>query len=208
MKKFGAISLLAILLVFPAQVFCFIDYLFGGSAMSDSIGNNVIGDLRAWWTGNPVYNFNPYYSGGNQGLPVPNQNQAPAFQTMPQQSYVQPSQQPEVSYYPQQGPQSYGYPQQQAMQQPAPVQQRFQQVPQQVQRPVPQPQARYQPAPQQQYYQRQPQQFYQQSQAVQQPQPQGYYQQEQAPQAYYSQEPPAPGNRFQTYQYEQEVPSE
>jgi|UniRef100_A0A7C4AQ10 hypothetical protein len=201
MKKIVALTVLGILCILPAQGYCFIDYLFGGSAMSDSIGNNVVGDLRAWWTGNPVYNFNPYYSGANQGLPAQNPNQAPNFQAMPQQSYAQPNQQPDVTYYPPQAQQQYAYPPQQAMQQQAPMpQQQVQQAPRQTRRPAPQPQARVQQPQQQQYYQAQPQQPYQQ------PQPQAYYQQ---PQPYYGQEQqPSPGNRFQTYQYEHEVPSE
>ncbi len=201
MKKIVAISVIGLLLVLPPHAFCFIDYIFGGSAMNDAIGNNVVGDLRAWWTGNPVYNFNPYYSGGNQGLPAQNLNQGQTFQPMPQQSYIQPNQQPDISYYPPQGQQPYAYPQQQVMQQQAPIpQQRMQQMPQQSQRQaVPPPQARYQQPPQQ-MYQEPPQAYYQ-------PQAQGYQQQGPA-QAYYPQEQPAPGNRFQTYQYEQEIPTE
>lgn len=199
MKKFTVLLTLVLcpLLVTPGH--CFIDYLFGGSAMNDSIGNNVVGDLRAWWTGNPVYNYNPYYSGGNQGMPSQNPNQGGNFQATPQQYYGQPNQQPSVTYYPPQGQQPQGYPQGQAMQAPPQMQQQYQQMPQQYQQMPPQyqqmtPQAYQAPPAQGQYY---PQEQYQGP-------PQGYAQ---TPQGYYQEGPP-PGSRYQTFQYEREMPSE
>ena len=186
---------------------CFIDYLFGGSATTDSIGNNVVGDLRAWWTGNPVYNFNPYYSGGNQpGQPnaptQPGQNMN-SLQNAPQY-YPPQNQQPSVTYYPPQG-QQYGYAQGQGQ---PPMQQQYPPAPQGYQtQPAPPPQAYYQgPGPQQQqaYQGPQQQQAYQgpqQQQAYQGPQ-QGY---EQTPQGDYQGQP---DGRYQTYQYEQETPQE
>ena len=36
---------------------------FLGGASRDAIDNSALGDLRAWWTGNPGYVFNPWWSG-------------------------------------------------------------------------------------------------------------------------------------------------
>ncbi len=203
MKKLIILLTLAFIPWLAVPGDCFIDYLFGGSATSDAIGNNVVGDLRSWWSGNPVYNFNPYYSGGNQ--PGQNnqgtaggQNTSPmgSYQGAPPQAYNQQNQQPSVTYYPPQGQQyNYNQGQQQPMQQ-----QQYQAAPQpyQMQQQAP-PQAYYQQGPQQQYqgppqgYEQVPQQQYQGP-------PQGY---EQGPQQY--QQAPR-GGGYQSYQYEQETP--
>ncbi len=196
MKKLIILLTLAFIPWLAVPGDCFIDYLFGGSATSDAIGNNVVGDLRSWWSGNPVYNFNPYYSGGNQ----PGQNNQGTAggqnQGAPPQAYNQQNQQPSVTYYPPQGQQyNYNQGQQQPMQQ-----QQYQAAPQpyQMQQQAP-PQAYYQQGPQQQYqgppqgYEQVPQQQYQGP-------PQGY---EQGPQQY--QQAPR-GGGYQSYQYEQETP--
>ena len=120
--------------------FAFLDYLFSGSASRDAIDNSAVGDLHAWWSGNPVYTFNPYYSGGQAGSPQGQQGgQAPQMaQPQPQQPIINyyppggqgsPSQYGQQQYAPQQAPQQqmqYGYgggqpPQQQMYQQPAPA---------------------------------------------------------------------------------------
>ncbi len=204
MKKITALITLALCPVLITPGHCFIDYLFGGSAMSDSIGNNVVGDLRAWWTGNPVYNFNPYYSGNNQGMPAQNPNQGGNFQQMPQQFSGQANQQPSVTYYPPQGQQQYGYPQGQAMQAPPQMQQQYQQMPPQAQQQYQQMPPQYQQMPQQAYQMPAPPaqgQYYPQEQYQGPPQGYGYGQ---APQGYDQQGPP-PGSRFQTFQYEHEA---
>jgi hypothetical protein len=65
--KRSAILILAIMLVaFATPGHSFVNYLFGGSS-DNAVGNTVVGDLRAWWTGNPVYQFNPFYS--SKGVP-------------------------------------------------------------------------------------------------------------------------------------------
>jgi hypothetical protein len=195
MKKLIILLTLAFIPWLAVPGDCFIDYLFGGSATSDAIGNNVVGDLRSWWSGNPVYNFNPYYSGGNQ----PGQNNQGTAggqnQGAPPQAYNQQNQQPSVTYYPPQG-QQYNYNQGQQQ----PMQQQYQAAPQpyQMQQQAP-PQAYYQQGSQQQYqgppqgYEQVPQQQYQGP-------PQGY---EQGPQQY--QQAPR-GGGYQSYQYEQETP--
>lgn len=187
MKTFAFLLVPLMLTVCATPGHCFFDYLFGGSATTDTIGNNVVGDLRAWWTGNPVYNFNPYYSGGNpqaqSNAPMqPGQSTSPTGSAAGPQYY--PNQQPSVTYYPPQG-QQYGY-----AQQGQPMPQQYQQVPQGYQMQQPAPQGYYQG----------PQQQYQNPQAYQ-GMPQGY---EQAPQGY-SQGTPG---RFQNYQYEEDTPQQ
>lgn len=188
MKRYIPIMAIVLVPMLAVPGHCFLDYFFGGSSTSDAIGNNVVGDLRAWWTGNPVYNFNPYYSGSNPLGQQPNQA-TQGGQTMnpmasPQggapQYYPQQNQQPSVTYYPPQGQQQY-YGQGQ------PMQQQQQQYPQQMP-----PQAYQQQAPQQGYYQQGPQQY----------PPQAYEQQ--APQYYQGGQPG--GGRFQNYQYEHDTP--
>ncbi len=110
--------------VAEAPAYGFLNYIFSGSS-SDAIENSVLGDLRAWWTGDPVYNFNPYYSGRNPmetGYPAspgmtPDQSGAYAA---PQGSYMQQYQQPQQGYQPQYQQPMQGYAPQQAYQQPAP----------------------------------------------------------------------------------------
>ena len=51
MKKLIILLTLAFIPWLAVPGDCFIDYLFGGSATSDAIGNNVVGDQRpSVWT--------------------------------------------------------------------------------------------------------------------------------------------------------------
>jgi len=117
--------------------FAFLDYLFSGSSSRDAIDNSAVGDLRAWWTGNPAYTFNPYYSGssqpgqaqGQQGAQAPQvtqpQVQQPIINYYPPSQGAPPYQYGQQQYAPQQMPQQqtqygYGQPQQQMYQQPQP----------------------------------------------------------------------------------------
>ena len=143
-RNLSLIVLLAMVLIaVPAHGF--LDYLFSGAANKGAIGNSVLGDARSWWTGNPVYVFNPFHSGPSQpnqafrspparqpapvqgsysmapspqaGYPPPQQGyyQQPQYQ---QPQYQQPQyQQPAGGYYPPPGAQAQAYPQA-AMQQP------------------------------------------------------------------------------------------
>ena len=94
-RNLALILLLGIVLASVPAHGC-VDWLFGGSSTRGAIGNSVAGDLRSWWTGNPVYTFNPYYSGSQ-----PQQQGGQAAATM--------------QYTPGQGSYSYG-PQGAAMQ--------------------------------------------------------------------------------------------
>jgi len=156
MKKLMFVLIVLAPLAIAAPGYTFFDWLFSGGASRDAIDNSALGDLRAWWTGNPGYQFNPWWSGpsnpGAQGM-TPG---APPYG--PQAAYPQMSQ-PSVSYSPpQSAPPGYGQPMQ-------PGGQQYQMAPQGYQ-PTPQyqqtPQA-YQSAPQ---YQAMPQTY--------QPAPQGY----------------------------------
>ncbi|MGD9818763.1 MAG: hypothetical protein AB7V04_08675 [Desulfomonilaceae bacterium] len=102
------LMVVALTLFFCGPSHAFLDYLFSGSGSRDAIDNSAVGDLRAWWSGNPVYNFNPYYSGSatmGQQQQVQQQQQA-----MPQASinYV-PGGQQGGGYDSAQQPGSYGY---------------------------------------------------------------------------------------------------
>ncbi len=110
MIKFIIVLTILIQVAFVAPGDAFFDYLFSGRGSRDAIDNSAIGDIRAWWTGNPMYQFNPWYTpqpnmanpqGQQQGgFPGGAQPQAQAPQ------YPQPA----VNYYPpQQGtPGAYG----------------------------------------------------------------------------------------------------
>jgi hypothetical protein len=135
--------------------FAFLDYLFSGSSSRDAIDNSAVGDIRAWWSGNPAYQFNPYYSGTqNPGQAPVQQPQQPAQPPQPTINYYPPSQsgsqyeQPQYQpqYQPQAIPQQqaqygYGQPQQQSYQ----AQPGIPQYPQQQMAPQP---YQYQNAPQ------------------------------------------------------------
>lgn len=144
------IPVLLTLSVVPSHAF--LDYFFSGSGSRDAIDNSAVGDLRAWWSGNPVYTFNPYYSGpASTGQQQQQQGQ--------QQQVMQ--QEPSVNFYP--GGQSGGYGQQQPGTYgyqgypPGASQQQYGAAPQQqYQQPMqyptqPQAQPVYQVPPQQQY---------------------------------------------------------
>ena len=156
MRKLTVLIAVLCVVAFAAPSHAFFDYLFGGSSNAEAIDNSALGDLRAWWSGNPAYQFNPYYSGG----PLPGSQQQG-----------------------QGGAPAAGYGQQQVMQSPqAPANPYGQGVPAGVQQYGAAPPG-YQPAPQgyappQQAYPQPPPQGYQMS-----PQapPQGY---QPAPQAY------------------------
>ena len=70
MKKLALFGMVVFLITSTVPSYGFLDYFFSGSASRDAIDNSAVGDLRAWWTGNPGYQFNPYWSG-----PQPNQQQ-------------------------------------------------------------------------------------------------------------------------------------
>lgn len=191
MKRLTVFGMLLFLTTLSVPSYAFLDYLFSGGASRDAIDNSALGDLRAWWTGNPGYQFNPYWSGnqppnqqqGQQTTPL-NPASTQGYNPMgPPSAGIPQAEPPAVNYYPPQSSQgSYG-------QGSAPAQttyggmpqQQYQQVPQQYQL-VPQ---QYQ-APPQQYQQQVPQQY--QSQAS----PQQY---QQAPQQYQ-----APPRQYQPVQ--------
>jgi hypothetical protein len=162
MKKLALFGMVVFLITSTVPSYGFLDYFFSGSASRDAIDNSAVGDLRAWWTGNPGYQFNPYWSG-----PQPNQQANPSnpastqgYSPMGAPSAGTSQAPPTVNYYPQQAPGQpgqgmYGGAPQQYQQVPQQYQaspQQYQQVPQQYQAPpqqyqqVPQ---QYQPAPQQ-----------------------------------------------------------
>ena len=63
MKKCVLIGIILFLITSTVPSYAFLDYFFSGSASRDAIDNSALGDLRAWWTGNPGYQFNPYWFG-------------------------------------------------------------------------------------------------------------------------------------------------
>ena len=169
MKKYALLGMLLFLVASTVPSYGFLDYLFSGSASRDAIDNSVLGDFRAWWTGNPGYTFNPFWSGNqtnqqqgrqaNPTNPASTQGYSPMGAASPGMS---PTPQPTVSYYPQQVPQgAYG----QSVTQPAQpayggAPQQYQANPQQYQANPQQYQAnpqQYQANPQQ--YQANPQQY-------------------------------------------------
>jgi hypothetical protein len=165
-KWFSLCILILSIVIAPTLSHGFLDYLFSGSASRDAIDNSAVGDLRAWWTGNPAYQFNPYYSGPAQPQQNPGQNQAqqpaqapPQINYYPPQGggYPQPAQQ-QYSAYPQGQPQpaQQPYPQQMPQQQYPMTPQQYQGMQQQAQTPqyqgMQQPAQQYQPGPQQQFY--------------------------------------------------------
>ncbi|AFM22830.1 hypothetical protein [Desulfomonile tiedjei] len=156
MKKLTYLGILVCCMMAVTPAHAFLDYFFSGSASRDAIDNSAVGDLRAWWTGNPAYQFNPYYSGNAN----PQQQQQQQQQQVPQ--YPQPSMQ---FYPPQQAPQAAGYPQQFQNPQGVPPQYVQQQMPQQQY--MPQPQGYGQQMYPPQGYQQVPQQYQQMA-------PQGY----------------------------------
>jgi hypothetical protein len=138
MKRYLTLLVFLVMVLASVPSYAFVDWLFGGSSTRGAIGNSVVGDLRGWWTGNPVYYFNPYYSGsqppaqGSQAAPPTvqyapgqgssayapqggyNQYQQPAatYPAPQQGGYVQ-YQQPSTGYYQAQAAPNYGqtYPQ-------------------------------------------------------------------------------------------------
>ena len=188
MKKLTVLVTVLILSATAVPGHCFLDYLFSGGSSRDAIDNSALGELRAWLTGNPAYQYNPWHSpgpvtgtpSGQQGMDLSG-GAPPAGMQQPQQApvaqYYPPGQ------YPQQPPagygQGYGQPYQGAPQ-PYQAVQQTQQAP-----------------PSYQYEYQAPPQPYQQGPPVQYSQPQGYPQAapqyQAAPQAYpqYSQQYPA-----------------
>lgn len=152
MKKLALFGMVVFLITSTVPSYGFLDYFFSGSASRDAIDNSAVGDLRAWWTGNPGYQFNPYWSGPqpnqqgqqtNPSNPASTQGYSPMGAPSAGTSQAPP---PTVNYYPQQPPGQpaqgmYGATPQQYQQAPQQYQaspQQYQQAPQQ-----------YQPAPQQ-----------------------------------------------------------
>ncbi len=124
MRKILLMAIVAAILASATPSHAFLDYLFGGAGSRDAIGNSVVGDLRAWWSGNPVYTFDPYYSGpatqstGAPGTPPGSYGQAPypgstqGYGSAPQYS------QPTMTFTPPTGAVgAYGQPYQQPVQQ-------------------------------------------------------------------------------------------
>jgi hypothetical protein len=199
MKKLALFGMLLFLITSTVPSYGFLDYLFSGSASKDAIDNSAVGDLRAWWTGNPGYQFNPYWSGNQPANQQQGQQTNPAspqgYSPMGPPSVGAPqAPPPSVTYYPQQAPQGaygqappgeptqsmYGGVPQQYQQAPQQYQagpQQYQQVPQQYQAPPQQ----YQQLPQQ--YQPTPQQY---------PAPSAYQGAPQAYQGVAQQQPPLP----------------
>jgi len=187
MKKLALFGMVVFLITSTVPSYGFLDYFFSGSASRDAIDNSAVGDLRAWWTGNPGYQFNPYWSGPQ------NPNQQQGQQTNPSnpastQGYspmgppsagTPQAPPPTVSYYLQQAPQgAYGpSPGQPSQSMYGGVPQQYQQAPQQYQASPQQ----YQQAPQQ--YQPAPQQY---------PAPSAYQGAPQAYQGVAQQQPPLP----------------
>jgi hypothetical protein len=164
MKKLMFVLIVLAQFAITAPGYTFFDWLFSGGASRDAIDNSALGDLRAWWTGNPGYQFNPWWSGPSN----PNaQGMTPGAGSYgPQAPYPQ-APQPNISYSPPQGsPAGYGQPMPQTMQPGYGTGgQQYQMAPQGYQ-PMPQ----YQTAPQ--AYQSAPQ--YQPMPQTYQPAPQGY----------------------------------
>ena len=174
MKRNLVLVIIAIIMLSSIPSYGFLNYLFSGDASKNAVDNSAVGDLRAWWTGNPVYKFNPYHSGPAQpmaGAPgAPGQGGMPG-QPMPAGGMASQYQQPTINFTPPHGAANpYGQTYQQPMQQmPQGYGQGYQQPMQQAGNPYGQ---QAYPQPMQQgpnpYY---PQQVYQ--QPVQQA-PQGY----------------------------------
>lgn len=158
MRKLIYVGTLLGLLIAAGPSYAFLDYLFGGSSSRDAIDNSAIGDMRAWWTGNPGYQFNPYWSGQ---APQQQQQQRAAQPPQPTVNFNSPQQMPPNppgAVYPQQMPPTAPgvvYPQGGVPGQP--MAQQYQAAPQQFQDPqgFPQQGAGYPP----QAYQPQPQQY-------------------------------------------------
>ena len=136
MKRNLVIVIIVVIVSSSIPSYGFLNYLFSGGASQDAVDNSAVGDLRAWWTGNPVYKFNPYLTGpvqpvtgtpgagaqpGMPGQPMPTGGMAsqypqPTINFIPPQGaanqYGQTYQQP-----PQQMPYGYGQGYQQPMQQ-------------------------------------------------------------------------------------------
>jgi hypothetical protein len=178
MKKASIILALLLFVVMAGPAYCFVDYLFGGSSRG-AIDNSVVGDLRAWWSGNPAYQFNPYHTG--RGMPQQSQQAPPSAIGSQQQMGGYPQGAPGNPQYYQQGNQNPyvqnfgpGAGQVQAPPPPAYQNPAYRGYSPGVQQPAPQyqaaPQPQYQPTPQ---YQAAPQPQYQptpQYQAAPQPQ--------------------------------------
>ena len=114
MKKLMFVLIVLTQLAIAAPGYTFFDWLLSGGASRDAIDNSALGDLRAWWTGNPGYQFNPWWSGpSNPGA----QGMTPGAGSYgPQAPYPQMPQ-PSISYSPPQGsPAGYGQPMPQTMQ--------------------------------------------------------------------------------------------
>jgi hypothetical protein len=169
MKRFVYLSILVLALLASASPgHAFVDYFFGGSSNSGAIDNSALGDMRAWWTGNPAYQFNPFYSGS--GLPGQQNPQAAAANPMGQYSPQAGSPQnrePSVSFVPSSG----GQPVMQGYGQPVQIQQAPAMMPQQGYAPQPQGYQYQHPQPQTGYPM--PPQGYAPPQGYQ-PQPQAY----------------------------------
>ncbi len=94
MKKLMFMLIILVPLAVTAPGHCFFDWLFSGGASRDAIDNSALGDLRAWWTGNPGYVFNPWWSGPSNPQA---QQQGSSGAYGPQAPYPQMPQ-PNISY--------------------------------------------------------------------------------------------------------------
>lgn len=162
MKYRIALPMILIIIALATPGHSFVNYLFGGSS-DHAVGNSVVGDFRSWWSGNPVYQFDPFYS--SKGVPQQVVRQPP-----PSSLNMNQSRGASVQYGPgnYQYQRSVPYPQANAGS-PPPQVYPGQQPAQRYQAPA----ARYGPPPAQQYQQPPGQtQYYQQGYGT--TQPQGY----------------------------------
>jgi hypothetical protein len=106
MKRNLELVIIIVILFAAIPSYAFLNYLFSGGASQDAIDNSAVGDLRAWWTGNPVYKFNPYLTGPVQPMPgAPGAADQPGMpgQPMPGGGTASQYQQPTINFVPPQG---------------------------------------------------------------------------------------------------------
>jgi hypothetical protein len=118
MKKNLILVIIAIIVFSSIPSHGFLNYLFSGGSSQDAVDNSAVGDLRAWWTGNPVYKFNPYHTGPVQPMPGASDQGGMQGQPMPSGGMASQYQQPTINFTPPQGAANpYGQTYQQPMQQ-------------------------------------------------------------------------------------------
>ncbi len=157
MKRGLILAVIMCVTVVTVPSYAFVNYLFGGASNRGAIGNSALGDIRSWWSGNPVYQFNPFYSAPSKQSPM--QAGIPGYGSSRRASggSAIPQQGTHTSILVGPGGQTGGYGQQQGYYQQQYPQQAYTQQGQQYQMPA---QQQYQ-APAQQQYQMPAQQQYQ-----------------------------------------------